>query len=585
MEWNLGLIYETKALWEEDFNRIDSDIENLVNLKGTLNSAEGLIKYSKISKESDLRISKLFVYASMNHDLNQKDVENSTMFSRIYAKYNELISKCAFIDPEILQNDYEEVMKWCECSELKDEKFGYEKLFRLNKYIKDSKSEELMANYNAAISGYSKLYSQLAVVDNHSEKVVISTGEEFDINSSNYRYYLGKLQNQDDRRKIFEAVFKFYDAHKATLAGIYNGILQSELAGIKNRGYSSILESKLYRNNIDEKVFLSLVETAKENAEPLKEYLEIRKKYFGLDKIHTYDRFLSFAESNKEYTYEASKAMVLEACKELGDDFYKKACTVLEDGRVSVYNKDGKRTGAYSTSHFEKGPFILLNHTNSISDAFTIAHEAGHSIHTLYANEAQPYQTSHYVIFVAEIASTFNEQLFLDYMIKNSNDKKEKLVLLQQAIDGLIGTFYRQTLFADYEYQAHKLVEANTPINATVLSNIMKELYIKYYGIDLNDEPYKEMVWAYIPHLFNTPFYVYQYATSYSASLAIYDEVKNGKEGAFDRYISLLKAGGSDYPVNICKKAGVDLTSKEPFMAVVKRLKELVEELKKALNE
>ncbi len=585
MEWNLSLIYETEEAWEADFKKVDEDIKNIESTKGSLNTLEGIRKYLKYDNESSKRISRLYVYASMKHDLNQKDVSNTERYSRIYSKYNELITKTAWVSPELLSVGEEKLLDFCKNDDLKNYRFMVDKLFRMNKYIKNEEIEGIMANYNEATGVFNDLYEKLTVVDNTSVDVTISTGEVLKINASNYRFYLATLSNQDDRRIVFEAVFKFYDNHKATIAGIYNGIMQTEKAEVKNRGYESILDSRLYHNAIDKNVFLSLIDVAKNNNAALKKYINLRKKYFKLNTYHTYDRFLSFKESNTKYSYLECKNMVLDACKTLGDDFYNKACKVLEDGRVSVEIKDGKRTGAYSTSTYQDGAFILLNHNEQIDDAFTIAHEAGHSIHTLYSNEAQPYETSNYVIFVAEIASTFNEQLFLDYMIERTTDNNEKIVLLQQAIDGLIGTFYRQTLFADYEYQAHSLVENNIPVTADALSNIMTDLYMKYYGIDLNNEPYKNKVWAYIPHFFGTPFYVYQYATSFSASLAIYQRVKNNVSGAFDDYINLLKSGGSDYPVELVKRAGVDLTKKDAFMAVVDRLSELVDKLEEALGE
>ena len=276
--------------------------------------------------------------------------------------------------------------------------------------------------------------------------------------------------------------------------------------------------------------------------------------------------------------------MVLDACKSLGEDYYQHAYRALEDGRVSVYTTDGKRTGAYSTSLYKEGSFILLNHNDNLDSAFTVAHEAGHSIHSLYANEHQDEVNAGYTIFVAEIASTFNEQLFLDYVKSHSHSKNEKIVVLQQAIDNIISTFYRQTLFADYELQAHQLVEQKQPITAEALSNIMTDLYKKYYGISLKDEPYKENVWAYIPHFFHTPFYVYQYATSFAASLAIYENVKKDYKN-LDKYLEMLSMGGSTYPIEIVKTAGVDLTKPDAFLAVVHRMEELVEELKRLLEE
>ena len=585
-DWNLKLIYESEEAFEKDFNELSNDIKNILSLKGKLNNPEGLIQFSKVNRSIDSRVNNLYIYAAMAHDLNQKDLVASKRFQKVYSKYMEVIQAISFVDPELLKNKKEDLLGWCDTyPELKPLKFQFTNLYRLNKFVKTAKIEAIMANYNDSISGYTNLYDNLVVADNNPVKATLKDSSEVDVSMANYAYLLGTLKEQEDRRTVFEALYKYYDAHKKTLAQIYKGIMAGELAEVRNRGYKSILESKLYSNNIDKKVYTSLVSVARNYNQPLKRYYKLRKKYFGLKELHTYDRMLKFRTSSKVYSYEESKRLVLEADKELGEDFYNKAKEVMADGRVSVYPSDGKSTGAYSNSTYDKGTIIMLNHTDDLNSAFTLAHEAGHSIHSMYSIEAQPQETYNYTIFVAEVASTFNEARFLDYMMKNTTDKNERIVLLQEAIDGLVATFYRQTLFADYELQAHTLFEKGEVIDEEVLSNIMKDLYKKYYGIDLETEELKKFVWAYIPHLFHSPFYVYQYATSYATSQAIYMNVKNNVPGAFESYINLLKSGGSDYPVELIQKAGVDLTTKEPFMAVVKRLDELVTMLEKELYE
>ena len=502
----------------------------------------------------------------------------------VYEKYSDLIAKTSFITPELIANGSEKFATWIkENKTLEENAYNIKKMFRSQKHVFDAKLEYIMANYQTALGGYSQMYDALAVADNNSSIVKISTGEELEINESNFRYYLGILKNQDDRRLVFEAVFKFYYNHKNTFAALYKGIMQSDLATVKNRKYDSILDSYLEKNAIPVSVYESLITATKKYSAPIKRYYKIRAKYFGIEKTHTYDRFLDFATSNKKYSYVESKKMVLEAMEEFNPEFALKCKSVLEDGRVDSEIADGKRTGAYSTSIYENGPFILLNHSGTLDDAFTIAHEAGHSMHTLFSNENQPYATANYVIFVAEIASTFNEQIFLDYMLRHSKDKNEKLSLVAQAIDGLLATFYRQALFADYEYQVSKRVEEGLSVTASDLCKIMHDLYWDYYEIDLNDEPYKDCVWAYIPHLFHSPFYVYQYATSYASSLALYQNVKEGKPNAYEKYIGLLKSGGSNDPVELVAKAGVDLTKTDAFMAVVDRLNELLDELEKLI--
>ncbi|MDE6407236.1 MAG: oligoendopeptidase F [Anaeroplasmataceae bacterium] len=583
-EWNLGLIYNNYADFLKELEEFPKEIKLAEALRGKLNSLEGMLEYERVMKRIDERIEKLFCYASMKYDLNQKDSKASEDYQKVYQMFNELLSKTAFINPELLANDKAKLFEYLKNEKLKKYQYKLDQLFRSQDFYLDAKSEELMANYGEATGGFNRLYDKLAVSDRQSVEVTLSTGEVLSLNESNFQYYLGILPNQEDRRIVFEAIYNFYEHHKNTFAAIYDGIMQTELADVKNRGYASILESHLYYNAIPKEVFLSLIDTARTHSEPLKKYYALRKKYFKLDTLHTYDRFLSFAESNEVYTYEAAKTMVLDACKTLGEDYYEHACKALEDGRVSVYTKDGKRTGAYSTGLYKEGTFILLNHNDNLDSAFTVAHEAGHSIHSLYANEHQDEVNANYTIFVAEIASTFNEQLFLDYVMQHSQSRNEKIVVLQQAIDNIVSTFYRQTLFANYEYLAHKMVEDKKPISADALSGIMTELYKDYYGIDLNNEPLKNNVWAYIPHFFHTPFYVYQYATSFAASLAIYEEVKRNPK-SLEKYLAMLSMGGSNYPVEIVKTAGVDLTKTDAFLAVVNRLEELTSQLKKLLEE
>ena len=586
MNWDLTLIYKTKEEYMKDFNSLEEDVLKIEELKGKLNNEDALVTYKRVTKELFRKVSKIFTYVSMGYDLNQKDNNSAMEVQKVYQKYNEISVRTSFTSPEIISYGKDLISDIVNNNEeLKVLSYSMNNLFRNQEFFLDAKSEALMANYGNVVNSLSDLYDKLAVSDRNSVKVTISTGEELELNESNFQYYLGKLSNQDDRRIVFEAIYKYYEEHKNTFATIYNGLMQTELTDVKNRGYKNILESHLYYNNIPSDVFYSLIDVASNQNAPLKKYIELRRKYFGIDTYHTYDRFLQFSESNKEYNYQASKEMVLDACKALGEDYYNHACQALEDGRVSALTTDGKRTGAYSTSTYDEGTFILLNHNNNLDSAFTVAHEAGHSIHSLYSNENQEFENANYTIFVAEIASTFNEQLFLDYIMKKTSDKAEKIQVLQQALDNIMSTFYRQTLFANYEDLAHKLVENGTPVTCDALQAIMEELYLKYYGIDLKSEPLKNNVWAYIPHFFHSPYYVYQYATSFAASLAIYENVKTGDKEALNNYIKMLSMGGSTYPVDIVKVAGVDLTKTDAFKAVVNRMDELVNQLEALLNE
>ena len=460
-----------------------------------------------------------------------------------------------------------------------------EKLFRRQEHILDDNSEALLANYSQLSSAGKSLYSSLTVADIEGTDVMLDNGEIVTITNSNYRAFIQKSNSPEERKDIFEAVFNYYSDHKNTYANIYKTVLDADYARMKNRKYKTSLESYLFNNNIPTDVYLTLTKVARENTTAVKKYLKLRKEYLGLEKHYTYDRFLELAKSDKEYEFEEAKELFFNSIKDFPKDFQDKAKEVLRDGFVDVLEQPGKRTGAYSSSMPNMHPFILLNYDKTLSNVFTVAHEAGHSMHSMFASENQPTSLQNYTIFVAEIASTFNEHNLLDYIIKESKaSKNEKIALLQTAIDDIMSTFYRQTLFAIYELESHKLIETDQPITADRLSKIMIDLYKEFYDIDITEENVKEFVWAYIPHLFYTPFYVYQYATSFAASLKIYENVKNKEKDAFEKYIGLLKSGGSDYPVKQALEAGVDLTKEDSFKAVVNRLEELVDELEVVLN-
>ena len=426
----------------------------------------------------------------------------------------------------------------------------------------------------------------MSVGDYAPKKVTLKDGSEVEVNQANWTTLVTNAKCEEDKQTIFESLYSWYDEHKNVYGEIYNATVQSQLAEMKARGYSSILEEHLYRNNIPEAVFHNLIEVASTHAAPLHKYLEIRRKYLGLEKYRTYDRFTQLAKSDKTYTYEEARELFFKSIEKFPEDFQKKARDVSSDGYVDVYHQPGKRTGAYSSGGENIHPYILLNFNGELDDVFTLAHESGHSVHTLYSMEAQPVMKQNYTIFVAEIASTFNEHNLLDYLMESGTlSKNDKIALLQKSIDEIMSTFYRQTLFGHYEYEIAKMAEEGKPLNYQVFCDKMIELYKTYYGIDISEEKVKPFVWAYIPHLFYTPFYVYQYATSFTASMLIYENVKKGKEHAFENYIEMLKTGGSTYPIDEVKIAGVDLTKKEAFLAVTDRMEQLVNELEKLLNE
>lgn len=522
----------------------------------------------------------------MASDLDKTNVKNASNLAKAQLAMNDLAAATSFESPELLSLGREKLENFVkENKEFEEYSFSFRKLFDQSEYVLSKEKEELLSSFNAIRGIGGTLYSQLTVADRKNSTAKLKNGEEVEVTMSNWSSLIEKSACEEDRQAIFEALYKFYFEHKNTYGEIYNLVLQDQLADVKSRGYKSILASHLTNSRIPEDVFMNLVNVVSSNTAPLKKYYELRRKALGLTKHRSYDRFLQLATSDKKYTYEEGKELFFKSIENFPTDFQEKAHEVLKDGFVDVNPKLGKRSGAYSNGGYNFHPFILLNWNGDLGDCFTLAHESGHSIHTLYSEEAQPTLKQDYTIFVAEIASTFNEHNLLDYLLKDpSLSKEDKIYLLQKSIDEIASTFYRQTLFGQFEYEIASLAEKGEPINYEVLCAKMEELYSLYYGIDIKEEKYKNLVWAYIPHLFYTPFYVYQYATSFTSSMLIYQRVKNNEPNAFNNYINLLKSGGSEYPVEQVKEANVDLTKKEPYLAVVDRMNELVDKLEELLK-
>ena len=584
-KWDLTNFYPNDEAWNKDFNTLKSMLPKYKNYQGKLHLYDSFLDYHKFDKEVTELLYKVYPYASLSSDLNLKDQDKMVRKQQLQLVLSNLSQLTSFVSPEIISVGEKKVLDFLNKDPfLKDFIFPYQKLFRGEIHILDAEKEALLANYNPIRGIPSSLYQALSIIDRTDEEITLSDNSKVVVSQANFSALIKEAKTKEDRELIFSTLYKKYRENSNAFASTYNLVLQQLEANVKSRKYEDALDSALFKNNIPTSVFHNLLEVAYENTDLIKRYIKIRKKALNLDKYHTYDRFLSISNNKTKYPYHEAKKLFLDSLKGLPNEFILKQEDAIKDGFVDVLPKDGKRTGAYSSGVYGHHPYILLNHNETLDSVFTLAHEAGHSAHTLFSNENQPMPISNYTIFVAEIASTFNEHILLDHLLKVAKTKDEKIALLESAIDGILATFFRQTLFANYEYEANKLVKEGKPITENSLSQIMINLYKHYYDLDINEEPGKKYVWAYIPHLFYTPFYVYQYATSFSASLKIYDNVKNNIPKAFDNYLGLLKSGGSKFPVDQAKLAGADLTNKETFMAVIKRLKYLIDLLEKELD-
>lgn len=582
-KWNLSDIYENYSAWEKDFEKVGELKRELARFKGKFGNEGKLLEFFQKQEEMDKISYKLYRYPQLARDLNSSDKEAVEHLQKVQFLFAEISTELSWVNSELVDNR-ENIEKWIEKKEFDDYKFGLKNLFRLQKHILEEKESKLLSYYSSFFSAPRSIYSEVTVTDVEWPQVTLSSGEKVDVTPANYSKILSTNRNQEDRKLMFQTFYTIYEKKKNTIAAIYNSILQKGIASKKAYNYDSFLLSHLESDNIPEEIYLNLVNTAKNNTKPLQRYLKLRKKILGLEKYYNFDGSINLIEFDKEYEYDDAKEIVLNSVAPLGKDYVEKMKKAISEGWLDVFEAKGKRTGAYSAGVYGVHPYMLLNYNKTLDSVFTLAHELGHTLHTLYSDENQPFSMADYTIFVAEVASTFNERLLLDYMLENTNDPKERIALLEQEIGNIVGTFYFQALLADYEYQAHKLAEAGEPITAEVLSKIMEDLFDKYYGDIIEKDDLIYIFWARVPHFFNSPFYVYQYATCFASSAILYEKMINSSDESerkqtLDKYIQLLSSGGNDFPMEQLKKAGVDLSKIETIEAVAKQFDLLLDKL------
>lgn len=582
-KWNLSDIYENYSAWEKDFEKVSELKKELAGFKGQFGNEGKLLEFFQKQEEMDKISYKLYRYPQLARDLNSLDKEAVEHLQKVQFLFAEISTELSWVNSELVDNR-ENIEKWIEKKEFDDYRFGLKNLFRLQKHILEKKESKLLSYYSSFFSAPRSIYSEVTVTDVEWPQVTLSSGEKVDVTPANYSKILSTNRNQEDRKLMFQTFYTIYEKKKNTIAAIYNSILQKGIASKKAYNYDSFLLSHLESDNIPEEIYLNLVNTAKNNTKPLQRYLKLRKKILGLEKYYNFDGSINLIEFDKEYEYDDAKEIVLNSVAPLGKDYVEKMKKAISEGWLDVFEAKGKRTGAYSAGVYGVHPYMLLNYNKTLDSVFTLAHELGHTLHTLYSDENQPFSMADYTIFVAEVASTFNERLLLDYMLENTNDPKERIALLEQEIGNIVGTFYFQALLADYEYQAHKLAEAGEPITAEVLSKIMEDLFDKYYGDIIEKDDLIYIFWARVPHFFNSPFYVYQYATCFASSAILYEKMINSsdeseKKQTLDKYIQLLSSGGNDFPMEQLKKAGVDLSKIETIEAVAKQFNLLLDKL------
>lgn len=583
--WDFSPIYADWDAFEEGMKDLDGKIAAFAKLQGTLkNGAAAVLKAYQDQDAMGKVQYKLYGYTHLQRDVDTRNQLVSGKSQRVNALFAKQGTATAWFTPELLTIPQATMEKWiAETPALGVYKFSILDAYRQQQHVLDEKGEKLLS-LSAQFSGTPRnAYQELSTSDIKFPKVTLSDGKEITLTPGVYQGVLATNTNQADRGKAFEEYLKTYGAHANTYAAIYNGILQRDWFNAQARNFSTTLEAALDGNAVPATVVTNLVDTVRKGTAPLQRYMQLRKKLLGLSTYHLYDGSLPIYKTDKTYSYEFSRDTALASVAPLGADYVAKYKKFFSGKQVDVYENDGKRSGAYVSGIYGVGPYMLLNHNDTQAGMFTLAHEGGHAMHSILSFENQPFVTADYTIFVAEVASTTNERFLLNHLLQGTQDPKERFLLLQHAVDSIVGTFYTQVLFADYELQAHKLVEQGQPVTAEVLNGIYMKLLKDYYGDAVaTDELYK-YTWSRIPHFFNSPYYVYQYATCFASSAKLFKDMTNGtaqsKAAATERYLTLLKSGGNDHPMKQLQKAGVDLSQRETVQAVVDQMNELVAQM------
>jgi len=583
--WDFTAIFPDWAAWETAMKEMEGKMDAFAALKGSLGQGPAaLLRAYQAYDEIGMMQYKVYRYPQLQRDVEMRNQDIAGKFQRVGAIFAKFGTATAWFTPELLTIPQAKMEQWiAETPALAPYRFGILDNYRQQAHVLDEKGERLLSLAARFNQTPTLTFQELSTSDIKFPLVTLSDGKELTLTPGAYQSVLQTNYLQADRAKAFEAYLKTYAATANTYAAIYDGVMQRGWFTAQARNYGSTLEAALDGNAIPEAVVTTLVQTVRAGTAPLQRYARLRKKLLGLETYHLYDASIPIYKTDKTYPYEGSKDVVIASVAPLGKDYTAKYLKFVSGGRIDVYENEGKRSGAYNAGVYGVGPYLLLNYNDTMDALYTFAHEAGHAMHTVLSYEHQPFVTADYTIFVAEVASTTNERFLLNHMLARTEDPKERFLLLQHAVDAIVGTFYTQVLFADYELQAHKRVEQGQPVTAEVLSGIYMKLLQDYYGDAVTVDDLYQYTWARIPHFFNSPYYVYQYATCFASSAKLFKDMTTGSESsqqaAKERYLTLLKSGGNDHPMEQLRKAGVDLTRRETVQALVDQMDELVSQM------
>lgn len=587
-KWDLSSIYKSDDEWEKALKSIPELTKKAAAYKGRLGeSAITLLAALKELEAANLAMETVYHYASLQHEADEDDSKATDRDGRAMMAYTQMQAELSFVDPEIQEIDETKLRKWISTKEFADYRIYIEKLLHFKQYILSEKEERILSLAMQPGQTAETAFSVLTNVDmNKTFGTVTEDGEEKQLTETTW----GVFMHSQDRKVREEAYKKFYakyEEHQNTIAALYAGSVNQDVFSMRARGYKSSLEMALYGNKVPVAVYHNLIDCVHQNLPALHDYYKLRREVLGLAKgeLRHYDVYVPLVKSVKSNTtYEQAVELCRAALAPLGAEYTDRLCAGLLNGWADRYENIGKRSGAFSSGCYVGNPYILLNYNEeNIRDVFTMAHEGGHSMHSWYSVHNNPFMCYDYTIFEAEVASTFNEELLFEYLYKNAKDEEMKKYLLSMRADDILATLFRQTMFAEFELKAHEFVENGTPLTAELLRKTYRELLELYFGPEMTFEANSDMEGLRIPH-FYTAFYVYKYATGISAALALAKRVTNGGEAEREDYFKFLKSGGSRYPIESLKIAGVDMAKTEPVQAACDEFKKIIADLNKLFH-
>ncbi|MVO98490.1 oligoendopeptidase F [Paenibacillus sp. N10] len=581
--WNLQDLFASQEAWNKEYNETKESLGKIKQYAGKLSDAATVKQCFQLEDDISLHTERLYVYSNMKHHEDMTDPVYQALSDKAQKLSVEVSQALSFISPEILSLSDDQLKSLVSSPELKPYKSTLEEMIRQKPHVLSKDEEALLAMAGNMSGAPSNIFGMINNADMKFPKVKNENGEETELTHGSYIQFL-ESRDRKVREQAFKAVYETYSKQKNTIAATLSSNINKNLFYSQARKYPSVLEMSLFGDNIKPEVYTNLIDTIHESLPLLQRYMKLRKKLLKLDELHMYDLFVPLVDDlQMKITYDEAKETIKESLAPLGQTYV----NILEDGYkngwIDIYENQNKRSGAYSWGAYGTHPYVLLNHKDNLNSMFTLAHEMGHAIHSYLSDENQPYRDAQYTIFLAEVASTLNEALLMDHLLKNTDDPKKKLYLLTYYADQFRTTVFRQTMFAEFEKITHEKTEQGESLTAQEFSKIYYDLNTLYHGKEMVVDQDIEMEWARIPHFYNS-FYVYKYATGFSAATSFSKQILDEGQPAVERYLGFLKSGGSDYSINILKKAGVDMSSPEPIkqaMSVFSSLLDQMEELTK----